>query len=1571
MLSRTLRSTILSSRAIRSPIQAQLPLLRQSIALQQVKPSFQKRFVANPVSAQPGSKTLDEAATNIREEIGSAAGEAAKVIRGSGPGNTEGTLKDDYKTITTDMVAAVPRPIMIWGLAGTIPYAVTAGLTGWVSRNSTLAIAGGAESNLQLLNQLQEFQITYGAVILSFLGALHWGMEFAKYGGAQGHKRLFVGVLPIAYAWPTLYIANPAVALTAQWGGFLVSWIVDRWTAGQGWTPRWFATYRFYLTLVVGSSLILTLAATNTWDPTSPRLQNHATTPTSGMNKGGLTMTRAQIAKLPVNISGSDEGYLKLSKKEDEVDEEEEEEQAQKKADTAEAQIQKDADQVKTSPAGFKEDQNNLKPFYSFGYTHVSQFMSSTAHTPQVLPSLAVSHLQSLFPTASPKFLAWAVSYYFDPALPISGHRTRTVDGAVESISEKILDGLGGVFPTRRAEEAVHENISADRRTAAAAAAGVVGGIDLAEKRRWKGKGKTKDKTRLRSIEGDEMDSLAVKQLNLDLEALSNIYPSHPTSYLRGLLNHPNHAPAPLYLSAQTLLRPIPPKIYGPAPSLLPHPRRAHEGVHPLERFRTKAYKENVLRRLTAEFPAISQGSLRGLLGEENWGYERTKRACERLVRQRGFAGRLWSSLTLSLRNSFGGGSIGTGGGGGGDGVNALRGETECRELEDEIRALGTEREERKKEEAINDILARAWNYGVYQSEGQLMECQCCFGEEAWEDIGACSDGHLLCRSCINTHLVTLLPTLAFPPPRFRSETIESSDESSPYPSDTLIPCPSCSTPNKPCAASLPLSTLRQHLSDSNMKSYQSTIEAAFHRWLALYASALSNRSPRAESVHACPFCKYMVLKPRTASSVDFPSTDPASWSISSLVVLLNMIATYILVVLFSTSFNQIFAFSVDPPPPSTLSAGPGRPLGISRPVESFAWMRIWLERRLDVAREKEAGTVFRCRRIDGNEGESIVCGRDSCVRCGKEVWEDEAPCECFEGTVRKTEDEDSKKKTDEGEKGEQGKEEKEREELRLAMETAMSRAAIRTCPRCELGFTKLDSCNKMTCPRDGYKMCYICRADISQEGYQHFCQHFRHIPGQPCTECNACDLYIVPDEEIAVQAAGAQAKEQWLRARDARAVNGWAVDMRVGPMTSQDQRARAQLVRINMMQEEFLRRVMSVDQAQPIMGSWIPIGGLIFVLIASTGRPELAISANILKSSIMSFLFPSTSRFFSSASASSPKRLLPFTRSYRQPFIKGPSSKPVTPVYNPAVERTEVPEWSPLSHRSGLIAIKKGMTCVWDQNGVRVPVTILQVQDCQVVSVNPPPPSRRGKPAYHTVQIGAKNLRKYIVDPIKRQELGLKPTRKYKEYKESVQMLGHYKKHGVEPKSIIREFKVTEDAVPAVGSTFSACHFVPGQHVDVRSRSTGKGTAGTMKRWGFSGGTMSHGNSKAHRSAGSVGQNQTPGRSFPGKKKAGRLGFEMTTVHNLLVQRIDLSLNLIFVKGNVPGPDESFVMIKDALKKVIRAAKKNLQKGNDAYVKDVESLPFPIGDVDLAEKLPMVVDAPARPLPPGQGQLV
>ncbi|KAG6814490.1 hypothetical protein H0H92_000015 [Tricholoma furcatifolium] len=278
------------------------------------------------------------------------------------------------------------------------------------------------------------------------------------------------------------------------------------------------------------------------------------------------------------------------------------------------------------------------------------------------------------------------------------------------------------------------------------------------------------------------------------------------------------------------------------------------------------------------------------------------------------------------------------------------------------------------------------------------------------------------------------------------------------------------------------------------------------------------------------------------------------------------------------------------------------------------------------------------------------------------------------------------------------------------------------------------------------------------------------------------------------------------------------------------------------------------------------------------------------------------------------------------------------TPVAGSSTAKTPASKWAPNSIRTGLIARKRGMAVIWNDQGVRVPVTVLQLENCQVTANIRT--VRRDHSVYHAVQVAASDR------PAKT------ATR---------QMLGHFKKANVPPKRIVREFPVTPDALVPVGTTLSAVHFVPGQYVDVVANSIGKGFQGGMKRWGFHGLAASHGVSISHRSSGSAGNCQDPGRIWPGKKMAGHMGNKRVTAQNLAVVRVDSALDLIFVRGNVPGVDDAQVLIRDA-KKLTAVGAHNQAKGlyEKVLPKGVDDLPFPAGTAELAKTLPTVIEAPA-----------
>jgi large subunit ribosomal protein L3 len=209
---------------------------------------------------------------------------------------------------------------------------------------------------------------------------------------------------------------------------------------------------------------------------------------------------------------------------------------------------------------------------------------------------------------------------------------------------------------------------------------------------------------------------------------------------------------------------------------------------------------------------------------------------------------------------------------------------------------------------------------------------------------------------------------------------------------------------------------------------------------------------------------------------------------------------------------------------------------------------------------------------------------------------------------------------------------------------------------------------------------------------------------------------------------------------------------------------------------------------------------------------------------------------------------------------------------------------------RTGLIAQKLGMTRLFNEEGNHVPVTVLKVENCQVVAVR-----TEETDGYTAVQLG--------VGAAKVKNVGKA-------------MRGHYAKAKVEPKKKLAEFRVPKDALIEVGAELSVEHFRPGQLVDVVGTSIGKGFAGAMKRHNFGGLRASHGVSVSHRSHGSTGQRQDPGKTFKGKKMAGHLGAARITTQNLRVVSVDAERGILMVRGSVPGSEGGFVFISDAVKR-------------------------------------------------------
>ena len=235
---------------------------------------------------------------------------------------------------------------------------------------------------------------------------------------------------------------------------------------------------------------------------------------------------------------------------------------------------------------------------------------------------------------------------------------------------------------------------------------------------------------------------------------------------------------------------------------------------------------------------------------------------------------------------------------------------------------------------------------------------------------------------------------------------------------------------------------------------------------------------------------------------------------------------------------------------------------------------------------------------------------------------------------------------------------------------------------------------------------------------------------------------------------------------------------------------------------------------------------------------------------------------------------------------------------------------------RTGVIARKVGMTRLFQEDGRHVPVTVLSLEDCQVVSHR-----TADRDGYVALQLGAGSAKQKNV---------AKPQRE------------HFAKAQVPLKARVREFRVAEDALLDVGASISASHFVPGQLVDVAGHTQGKGFQGGMKRWGFGGMSASHGVSISHRALGSTGQRQDPGKVFKNKKMAGHMGDRERTQQNLEVVRVDDERGLIFVKGSVPGAKNTWLTVCDSVKVARHAeapypgAVKSAANGNEPVVEDI-----------------------------------
>ncbi|MBN8827080.1 MAG: 50S ribosomal protein L3 [Sphingobacteriia bacterium] len=214
------------------------------------------------------------------------------------------------------------------------------------------------------------------------------------------------------------------------------------------------------------------------------------------------------------------------------------------------------------------------------------------------------------------------------------------------------------------------------------------------------------------------------------------------------------------------------------------------------------------------------------------------------------------------------------------------------------------------------------------------------------------------------------------------------------------------------------------------------------------------------------------------------------------------------------------------------------------------------------------------------------------------------------------------------------------------------------------------------------------------------------------------------------------------------------------------------------------------------------------------------------------------------------------------------------------------------VKQRTGLIAKKLGMSSLYAEDGSAIPVTVLEIEEQFVSAIK-----EEEKDGYNAIQLACGDIKvNNVTKPLK----------------------GHFAKAKVAPKRKLAEFVVAKDALLKVGSKMKVTHFVKGQYIDVTGSTIGKGFAGVMQRWNFRGLEATHGVSITHRSHGSTGQRQDPGKVFKNKKMAGHLGNSRVTIQNLEVVDVDEANSLLIVKGAVPGNSGSYVVIKDAIKKIL-----------------------------------------------------
>ncbi|KAK9383447.1 uncharacterized protein V2V93DRAFT_3422 [Kockiozyma suomiensis] len=528
-------------------------------------------------------------------------------------------------------------------------------------------------------------------------------------------------------------------------------------------------------------------------------------------------------------------------------------------------------------------------------------------------------------------------------------------------------------------------------------------------------------------------DRATTARLNTVLDHLAAVFPDTDVELLRQLMTD-NRGPSQLAAIVELVLS---------SPALIRSRRRLRNNyVADWQRFRTREYRAAVSRVLHSHFKAyLHRSTVTNVLVQNNSSFTRALPILMDIATERT---NRWTIMRLFRRHR----SVVP--------FSALSwiGRTGCSELESELIQLDQPRlaELRDRDEQA----ARAVNEDEYSQAGQLIECECCFGEYAWEDLACCSDSHFFCRGCLENSVKEGV----YGQGALRGKTV--------------VPCISAAA-NPPCHAPVPQRILRASISEALCEEFEHAQVADFLAKNALIRGFV-----------VCPFCDYAEESPAAVASsslgdlrlsITFSSVMRflAAGSLVFFLCLLPALALSLLYVLVSTIAQLL--------------------LSEKYYVQSFgALQRLYDEEIISIMRgvyRKRHGSAFVCK--------NPSCLRTSCTDCNKEFLPFH---KCFE---------------------------QEEDRMRVYIERAMADAVKRTCPVCRVSFIKSEGCNKLTCVC-GYSMCYVCRKDIKQESYQHFCKHFRHIPGSACTECDRCDLYKVEDEAITIERAAKEAEAEFVQ---------------------------------------------------------------------------------------------------------------------------------------------------------------------------------------------------------------------------------------------------------------------------------------------------------------------------------------------------------------------------------------------------------------------------------------------------------